>query len=409
MMSREYKTRKISYMESRPGETGPTVSRSGAIGIALSGGGIRAMAFHCGVFRWLAETGRLERVQHISSVSGGTLLGGLVLAANEWRWPTSKQYLDSVARHIRLELTTKNLPLTGVLLLLMPRNWRYILARANVLSQAIEICWNIRGTLGNLPPTPIWSINATTAETGRRFRFKLDRFGDYEVGYAGGSNFKISEAMAVSAALPGAIGPLVIEADQFQWKRRPFWNAAAGSEQPVVLPYRRLHIYDGGVYDNLALEPFMDPGSQRLKGGIDYLVCSDAGAPLSRVSPGPSWSPFRALRILDIAMDQARALRIRSLANFFANNPSAGTHAQIGAIAFERIKRFEERNPPMVAELLNREWLSEDQVKLAAEHPTDLRPLSNEQFTRLERHGYESIQWNELLFRSAIKQSDPGS
>src|SRR5438128_4448598 len=98
-------------------------------------------------------------------------------------------------------------------------NWRYILSRANVLSRAIEICWNIHGTLGNLPHKPIWSINGTTAETGRRFRFKLDRFGDYELGYAGASNFKISEAMAVSAALPGAIGPLVIRADEFQWKR----------------------------------------------------------------------------------------------------------------------------------------------------------------------------------------------
>lgn len=370
----------------------------GALGLALSGGGIRAMAYHCGVLRWLADTRRLEHVEHVSSVSGGTLLAGLVLAANDWSWPTSEQYLDSVAPRIRLELTTKNVLLTTALLLLMPRNWRYIFSRANVLSQAIERSWNIKGTLVNLPRKPLWSINGTTAETGRRFRFKLNRFGDYELGYAEADNFKISEAMAVSAALPGAIGPLVIKADEFQWKKRPSWNAAPDSEQPIVLPYSRLHIYDGGIYDNLALEPFMDPGSQRLKNGIEYLVCSDAGAPLARVSPGPSWSPFRALRILDIAMDQARALRIRPLANFFENNPGVGAYAQIGANPLERIKRFGDRNPLMAAQLLNREWLLEDQIKLAAEHPTGLRSLSNDQFTRLERHGYESIQWNELLF-----------
>ncbi len=93
--------------------------------------------------------------------------------------------------------------------------------------------------------------------------------------------------MAVSAALPGVIGPLAIEVDEFEWKKRSSWNAAAESERPILLPYRRLHIYDGGLYDNLALEPLMDPGSQRLKSGIDYLVCSDAGAPLSRILPGP--------------------------------------------------------------------------------------------------------------------------
>lgn len=204
--------------------------------------------------------------------------------------------------------------------------------------------------------------------------------------------------MAVSAALPGAIGPLVIKADEFQWKKRPYWNATAPNEQVVTLPYSRLHIYDGGIYDNLALEPLMDPGSQHLKDGIEYLICSDAGAPLKRVGPGPSWSPFRALRILDIAMDQARALRVRPLANFFENNPGAGSYAQIGAGAVERINRFELRNPSAAARLLNREWLPVDEVKLAAHHPTSLWPLSDEQFTRLERHGYESIRWNEVLF-----------
>jgi NTE family protein len=241
-------------------------------------------------------------------------------------------------------------------------------------------------------------MNGTTAETGRRFRFKLNRFGDYELGYAQPDHFKISEAMAVSAAFPGLVGPLVIKADAFRWMKRPSWNAAVESEEPIVLPYSRLHIYDGGVYDNLALEPFLDPGSQTFKNGIDYLVCSDASKPLERVSPGSSWSPFRALRILDIAMDQARALRIRPLANFLQNNPGAGSYAQIGSNPVERIKRFEPRNPAVAAELLNRQWLSADEVKLAAEHPTGLRTLSNEQFTRLERHGYESIRWNDVLF-----------
>ncbi len=101
-------------------------------------------------------------------------------------------------------------------------------------------------------------------------------------------------------------------------------------------------------------------------------------------------------------MDQARALRIRPLANFFAKNPGSGTYAQIGAIPTERIKRFEARNPLVAAELLKHEWLSGDQIRMAAEHPTSLCPLSREQFTRLERHGYESIKWNELLFRDAL-------
>lgn len=368
------------------------------IGLALSGGGIRAMAFHCGVLRWLAETERLERVIHVSSVSGGTLIAGLVLAPNGWTWPTSRQYLDEVEPRLKLQLTRKNVALIGLLLLLLPRNWRYLLSRANVLSQAIERCWGIRQRLSDLPQMPVWSINGTTAETGRRFRFKLDQCGDYELGYADAARFKLADALAVSAALPGAIGPLAIVTSQYQWRKRPHWDSPPGSERPMGLPYKRLHVYDGGLYDNLALEPLMDPGTQCLKNDIQYLVCSDAGAPLERVTHGISLSPFRALRILDITRDQARALRVRPLANFLKKNPHAGTYAQIGANPVERIRRFEEHNSSIAADLLKRNWLSVEEITRAAEHRTTLYPLTEQQFDRLERHGYESVQWNEILF-----------
>ena len=42
------------------------------IGIALSGGGIRATIFHLGLFRWLAEHEMLEEIKSISSVSGAS-------------------------------------------------------------------------------------------------------------------------------------------------------------------------------------------------------------------------------------------------------------------------------------------------------------------------------------------------
>lgn len=376
------------------------MSRQDAIGLALSGGGIRAMAFHCGVLRWLAETERLERISQLSTVSGGTLACGLVLALNSWRWPTSAHYLGDVSRRMKAVLTAQNIVLTAIGLLLHPRNWKYVLSRANVLAQAIETCWHVSARLVDLPRVPVWTINGTTAETGRRFRFKNDRCGDYELGYADAGDIHLSHAMAMSAALPGLIGPLAIVTTRYTWKRRPAWNAPPESEQPITLPYRRLHLYDGGLYDNLALEPLMDPGSQGFKNGIDYLLCSDAGAPLARTSPGPSLNPFRAKRILDIALDQTRALRIRALAHFLKRHSERGAYAQIGADPVQRIRAYASRCPE-AAEILSRyAWLPPDEINLAAAHPTTLWPLRVEQFDRLERHGYESIRWNELLFGS---------
>jgi NTE family protein len=379
-----------------PGEgVGPAGAR---IGLALSGGGVRAMAFHTGVLRCLAEAQSLEKVAHISSVSGGTLLAGLLFALNDWKWPASAMFKDDIAPRIRGVLTQSSLAATATRLLLHPASWPYLFSRANILARAIEKCWGITVPLTALPRHPIWSINGTTAETGRRFRFKQDRCGDYELGYASASNFSAAEAMAVSAALPGVIGPLVLVTDRFQWFKRPGWGDPVESERAITLPYRRLHIYDGGIYDNLALEPLVDAGAHALKEGVSYVVCSDAGAPLPRISPGPSLSPFRAKRVLDLALDQSRALRIRSLSKLLQKGPPAGIYAQIGADPIQRIRSYQSQYPGRADELLKREWLSAGDIAAAANHPTTLACLSPDEFDRLERHGYESATWNARLF-----------
>ena len=66
------------------------------IALALSGGGIRAMVFHLGVLRLLAERQLLENVQRISTVSGGSLLVGLMLQECEGQWSSSNHFLQRV-------------------------------------------------------------------------------------------------------------------------------------------------------------------------------------------------------------------------------------------------------------------------------------------------------------------------
>ena len=46
------------------------------VGLALSGGGFRAMLFHLGSFWRLNELGMLPKLSRISGVSGGSLLLG---------------------------------------------------------------------------------------------------------------------------------------------------------------------------------------------------------------------------------------------------------------------------------------------------------------------------------------------
>lgn len=372
------------------------------IGLALSGGGVRAAAFHAGVLQYLASRNNLEKVAHISSVSGGSLFVGLVLAASAYRWPTSSCYLSGTLPTVRGLLTTKSLQTEALLRLVFnPLNWRFLLSRANVIGQTIQSAWGIDLPLGRLPADPVWSINATTAETGRRFRFKARRMGDYELGYANAANFPLASAMAVSAAFPGGIGPLEVDPCAYQWAKRSRWDASV-KEELHAPPFARLHLYDGGLYDNLGLEPLFDVGKQRLKvedsEPISYLVVSDAGAALTRSALPHRLNPFRFKRIADIALDQTRALRVRSFVNFLQRHPSRGAYIQLGARPQESIERFRQGREHAADDLLRRTWLQAEAIKAAATYPTTLRRLSESDFDLVVRHGYETAMWNDILF-----------
>lgn len=356
------------------------------------------MAFHCGVLQWLAERGRLGDISHISSVSGGSLFTGLVFQFGNWEWPSDEVYCTDIKPKIRALLIQASLEKAWLWKLLRPRNWRYFLSRANVLSETIAHHWGIVAKLRHLPEKPVWSVNGTTAENGRRFRFKQTSCGDYEIGYADAEGFKASDALAVSAAFPGLIGPFVIRTADFTWQRRKAWDDPPESAVNVTPPFPRLHLYDGGIYDNLGMEPLFETGPQRFKDGINSLIVSDAGAPLTRSPLGRALNPFRFKRIADITLDQTRALRIRVWINFLQSHPERGMYLQLGAHAPDRIEQYAENNPEGATALLTESWLDREEVERASAEPTSLGRLTPDAFDRLARHGYETARWNEILF-----------
>jgi NTE family protein len=367
------------------------------LAIALSGGGTRAMAFHAGVLRYLAECGLLRRINHISSVSGGSLLTGLIFKSAGWEWPDDGSFLAQTVPFIRSALTESGLAGHMMWSLCRPRNWRYLLSRANILADAIEDVWSIDRCLADLPALPVWSVNATTSETGRRFRFKQSGVGDYTLGYARAAEFKIAEAMAVSAAYPGVFGPFAIDAVRYEWRKREAWDLPKDAEQVVRPPFATLHLYDGGIYDNLGTEPLFDSGKQNAKEGADFILVSDAGAPLGQTAP--SWIRlFRLKRVADIMGEQTRALRVRSFTNFLVNNPARGAYLQIGADAESSLKTYRSRNPATADLLLAQSWTSTADLARAVSYKTTLRRMNPADFELIERHGYETAKWNLMLF-----------
>lgn len=337
-----------------------------SIALALSGGGVRAMVFHLGVMKHLAERGLLEDVERISTVSGGSLLIGLLLQQNQMLWPTSAEFMTRLLPTLRESLCTRSLQWGAARQLLNPLNWRFLLSRANLLALALQREWQVQGALANLPATPEWSINGTTAENGKRFRFKRQNIGDYTLGYTSAEQFPLASALAVSAAFPGGFGPLTLDAQRFDWDKRP-WDAPPDTATPIKPRFQRLHLYDGGVYDNLGLEPFFDAGRQRPKHDGSYIICSDAGAPLSSgFNMGPL-NVFRLTRVADIMSDQSRSVRVRAFAHYLQQNPSSGAYLYINTAISE-------------------EGLCPS-AEFATSFPTTLRRLNYDEFDRLAAHG----------------------
>lgn len=335
--------------------------------LALSGGGVRAMVFHLGVLKYLAERNALERVSQLSTVSGGSLLVGLLVHENGGQWPHSTEFVQRLYPALRDKLCSRSLLLSALRQLLNPLNWRFLLSRANLLALGLRNEWGVDGSLAQIGARPDWSINGTTAENGKRFRFKRSNMGDYSIGYAATGDMPLAQALAVSAAFPGGIGPLVLDSRRFKWMQRA-WNAPLNTAVAKPLPFRKLHLYDGGVYDNLGLEPFFDAATGRSKRYEYPIIVCDAGAPLKPGFKAGVLSPWRLKRLSDIMSDQSRALRVRSFVEYLDQAPGRGSYLGIASSLIEA--------PPG------------SDATFAANFPTTLDRLTPEVFDRIARHGH---------------------
>jgi NTE family protein len=350
------------------------------IGLSLSGGGFRATVFHLGLLARLAEEGRLEDVTALSTVSGGSLCAGLVYGSNDLRWPTSAQFLDRVLPRVRHLLTTQDLEfaLIGHVAKLPIR---LLHTRADDLSLLMQKRWGMTARLCDLPPFPHWMINATCYETGRNWRFERSRMGDSAFGYTEDTDIPLSHALAASSGFPGLIGPLELDTDSRTWFKPTVGQDGAG--QPVQPAHARLHLWDGGVYDNLGLE-----GMHGFVGGwqedIDLLIVSDACA-LSPPEQYHAWKSAERM-VRGIMMEQIRSLRFRALAERFVNHGDRACYLRIGqsrqdVLAMLGLDVEEAGSGP--------DCLSPAEIETAATMTTDIRRVSAPAFQRLLRHGFE--------------------
>jgi NTE family protein len=336
----------------------PDAKRSG-LALCLSGGGYRAALFHLGVLRRLNELGSLGYVDTISGVSGGSILGGF-LAQHVEAWPQPGERIDGFSERIApafRDFTRKNI------------RTLWIVRRPGNRAAAVESLQRhyekdvIQLPLSGLPDRPAYVFSATDLSFGVNWTFRREAAGSYQAGYLKPppADWPAAKAVAASSCFPPVFQPMPLDVAPDRLK-----GGMARDDQRDEL-VRDLHLSDGGVYDNMALEAVW-------KNHAAVLV-SDGGAVFDSTAPRGLISQIA--RYLGIQGDQAGALRKRWLiSQFMSGDPEdlRGVYFGIGS----NVKHFHEAA----------EGYSPDDVALIARIRTDLDFFSDAEAGVLQNHGY---------------------
>ena len=293
------------------------------IALCLSGGGFRAALFHAGAIRRLNELGVLSRVRTISSVSGGSIASGLL--ATVWtrleRVGDRFTNLESLFEQPLRAFCGSNIR-NGPLLWgrLNPRNWPRLLSSAFSATDLLVLQYQrLLGSvrLSALPDTPRFVFCAANLQTGVSFELSARSIGDYALGYAEPGPLTLAEAVAASSSFPFAFPPLVrtMDVDAF----------SGGDPKAMAAGFRpgpRVALTDGGVYDNMGLEPAWKTHAT--------VLVSDGGTPFEIQARTRTWLVPRLQRSFQVVANQALAVRKRWLISAYLRGVYGGAYWGLG-------------------------------------------------------------------------------
>jgi NTE family protein len=273
-------------------------------GLCLSGGGSRAMLFHAGALRRMNELGVLSRLDRISSVSGGSIVSGLLGI----RWKDLTFDVGGVATNFESQLVTPIMDFASVQVDIPAGIKGVLLPKVTAASTFTKILQNhLYGdaTLQDLPHAgagPRFVINATNLQSGALWRFSQPYTWDWKVGKIESPTFPVAVAVAASAAFPPFFSPIRLAIPDGDFVPDT-GSKALGTESPEF--QRRVLLADGGVYDNLGLETVFKR--------CYTIYASDGGGRMTETPDiDTDWirQPLRVMKVID---NQVRSLRKRLL------------------------------------------------------------------------------------------------
>jgi predicted acylesterase/phospholipase RssA len=304
----------------------------GKVGLALSGGGFRASLFHIGVLARLAELDVLRKVEVLSCVSGGSIIGAhyylevrKLLQEKTDDEITREDYIEivrrierdflaGVQRNIRTRATTEFLTNLKLIFVLNYSRTQRVgeLYEKEIFSRVDDGEGGSPRWLNDLhirpkgeerfspklhnwkrnAKAPILVLNATTLNTGHNWQFTASWMGEppsaidseidgndrlrrvpYHAAPPTHQQIRLGHAVAASSCVPGLFEPLVLHG---------------------LYPGRIVRLVDGGVHDNQGIASLLDQD-------CNVLLVSDASGQMENQknpSAGVLGVPLRANSIL---------------------------------------------------------------------------------------------------------------
>ena len=369
------------------------------IGLALSGGGSRAIAFHLGCLRALDDLGLLGRLQVISSVSGGSVISAMYAYFND----SFSEFDARAVEFLRLGLTRSIVRAALRPSSVVKTVWSLAAIAAvsglRILFGLVPSVLTPQGLSPGQPPSirtfsrseafrnvmqSVFAdtlmrdvardsleivVNATELRTGSAFRFGSRRSGCWRFGTIAPEDALVADAVAASAAYPPLLPAL---------ERRYSFNKNGVTSGPT-----RVLLTDGGVFENLGVGP-MEPGREpSISTNVfnpAFIISCDAGTGLFNGYSYPMWWASRMYRSFETVfrkVQDATRNRLHRLAE----------SGEISGFVLSYLGQEDDRLPWLPPELPTR-----DEVH---GYPTDFSPMDAKDIDRLALRG-------ELLTRFLV-------
>jgi NTE family protein len=320
------------------------------LGLALSGSGYRAAAFHLGTLSCLHRMGYLDHVKVLSTISGGSITGAAYCLRRDEDVDSFCQrmkdsllgdsvfgqvfrssvfmglihfVLGSLAFALALLFTCLAPAAPFVLGLLVWLLLRYQF-RWFPISREVEKAYDTffyhGQSLTDLPVVPELAMGSSNLETGRPFTFARGWMGDSTYSYDEPAirfktmGFSVARAVTASSCAPFAF-PSVGIAPQF------FQQAA---DTTRIRP----QLIDGGVYDNQGMQKLTQAGSHL---ACDLIIASDAGGGWSYLNVYHNTATL-LLRTVDLFMNRIRNFQMAN--NLYQHAAGRGRPATYIALSW---------------------------------------------------------------------------